>query len=129
MKYLIDTCAFLWWCLDPKRIPAATRERVEDGANEVLLSAASCWEIVIKHGLGRLELPTTPGAFVLDEVQANHFTTIAISPSHTFALEKLPEIHKDPFDRMLVAQAVCEQATLLTNDATIAKYSVKTVWE
>jgi PIN domain nuclease of toxin-antitoxin system len=127
--YLLDTCAFLWWCLEPQRVPAATRTLLEDGTNEVLLSAASCWEIVIKHGLGRLELPTTPAAFVLDEVQANHFKTVPISPSHTFAVERLPDIHRDPFDRILVAQAVCEHATLVTDDATIAQYRVTTVWE
>ena len=66
---------------------------------------------------------------MLVEVQANHFTTFPISPSHTFALEKLPDIHEDPFDRILIAQAVCEHATLVTDDATIVKYRVKTVWE
>ncbi|MFP4562039.1 MAG: type II toxin-antitoxin system VapC family toxin, partial [Spirochaetia bacterium] len=96
--------------------------------NQVFLSSASCWEIVIKYSLGRLDIPSSPDNFILDEIQANSFTVLSISPPHVFELLNLPDIHSDPFDRILIAQSINERIHFLTNDAAIERYNVECVW-
>ncbi len=101
---------------------------IGDQANQVFLSSASCWEIVIKYSIGRLDIPGSPDNFILDEIQANSFTVLPISPPHVFEVLNLPDIHGDPFDRMLIAQSINERMGFLTNDSTIKRYNVNCIW-
>ena len=128
MRCLLDTCTFLWWSLSPELLSDRVLRVIRDQSNEVFLSSASCWEIVIKHALNRLEIPAPPDRFILDEIQENAFSVLAITPTHVFELLNLPDIHSDPFDRILVAQSRFEGLQLLTNDRTIIRYRVDTLW-
>lgn len=120
MKLLLDTHVLLWWLDDPLRILEAARDRIADPGNDVLVSAVSCWEIAIKRGLGKLTAPND-----LDDVITTcGFVELAISISHSLKTENLPLHHRDPFDRMLIAQAVCESATLVSHDRMFELYGI-----
>ncbi|MEI7701008.1 MAG: type II toxin-antitoxin system VapC family toxin [Planctomycetia bacterium] len=120
MKLLIDTHVLLWWFEDPARISEAARDRISDPENEVLVSAVSCWEIAIKRGLGKLTAPEG-----VEEVIAQcGFAELAISISHSLKTETLPFHHRDPFDRMLIAQAFCESAILVSHDRMFEQYGI-----
>ena len=118
MKLLLDTHMAIWWLAGDARMPEATIAAVEE-APEVMISAVSLWEIAIKQGTGRLDLPS---GFV--DALLEDFTELAVRAEHVRALRGLPPIHRDPFDRMLVAQAIVEGSTLVTRDAEIARYDV-----
>ena len=121
MKLLLDTHLLLWAAGQSHRLPAAARELVCDPENDLLFSVASLWEIAIKRGLGRADFQVDPRVLrrgLLD----NGYGELAIAGEHAMAVEGLPPIHKDPFDRMLVAQAQVEGVTLLTMDATLVMY-------
>jgi PIN domain nuclease of toxin-antitoxin system len=121
MKLLLDTYLLLWAAGSPGRLSAAARLLLEDQHNQLLFSAASLWEIVIKRGLGRSDFQVDARVLrrgLLD----NGYEELAITSEHTVATESLPPIHKDPFDRILVAQATVEGITLLTTDALPAQY-------
>lgn len=123
MEYLLDTHTLLYLLGDPNKISPQIREELE--VCPVYISVASLWEIAIKSGLGKLKIPTN---FLeeLDELQLNE---LAITSVYTRELSNLEPIHNDPFDRMLISQARCEQLTLVTNDSQIIKYSgVRVVW-
>lgn len=128
MRALLDTHVFLWWISDDERLSEKAREIISDGRNELLFSAASGWEISIKAGLGRLELPEDLERFVADQVSRNAFQVLPIYLSHALHVRKLPHHHRDPFDRILVSQAVLEEAPLLSVDPQIQNYSVDTIW-
>ena len=115
MKLLLDTHLLLWAAGDPGRLSPVARALIEDAGNELFFSAASLWEISIKHGLGRADFQADPRVLrraLLD----NGYSELPIISEHAVAIEGLPPIHKDPFDRMLVAQATVEGITLLTAD-------------
>jgi len=121
MKLLLDTHLLLWAAGSPEQLPAAARLLLEDPHNELLFSAASLWEIVIKHGLGRSDFQVDARVLrrgLLD----NGYQELAITSEHTVFLASLPAIHKDPFDRILVAQATVEGILLLTADPVLAQY-------
>lgn len=121
MKLLLDTHLLLWAASEPKRIPKSARILIEDPENEVMFSAASLWEITIKRGLGRQDLRVDPRVLrraLLD----NGYSELPITSEHVIHIEQLPPKHKDPFDRVLIAQAVVEGITLLTNDQKLAAY-------
>ena len=121
MKLLLDTHLLIWAAIDSHRLSAKARKLLTDPANELLYSAASLWEIAIKHGLGRADFQVD--ARVLRRgLQDNGYQELPITGAHTVAIESLPPIHKDPFDRILVAQATVEGITLLTSDVLVAKY-------
>ena len=128
MNVLLDTHAFLWWIADDVRLSQAARDAISDPDNEILVSAASAWEIAIKVGIGRLTLPAPAKRFVPRQVQRNGFVALPIQLEHALAVEDLPKHHKDPFDRMLVAQARAEKLTLITDDPLIQRYNVETLW-
>lgn len=119
---LLDTHVFLWAISGDERLTRQQRALFEDGASELWLSAASIWEIVIKCGLGRLRLPGSPVAYVVKQMERNRISMLGIHPSHLAALEELPPYHRDPFDRMLVAQANAEGMKLLSSDPAVLKY-------
>ena len=121
MKILLDTHLLLWAAGQPSRLSAAARRLIDNPRNELMFSAARIWEVVIKHGLGRSDFQADPRLLrrgLLD----NGYSELPILSDHVVAIDSLPLIHKDPFDRLLVAQATVEGITLLTVDSTVAKY-------
>jgi PIN domain nuclease of toxin-antitoxin system len=121
MKLLLDTHLLLWAAAEPDRISLRGRKLIDDPRNELLFSAASLWELAIKRGLGRNDFQVDTRLLrrgLLD----NGYNELPIVSQHVVAIESLPTIHKDPFDRILVAQVTVEGITLLTTDATVAKY-------
>ena len=129
MKVLLDTHAFLWWIIDSPLIPLQVRNIISDSDNELFLSAASCWEIAIKAKIGRIKLPNKPRIFVPEQMALNAMQGLPIQISHALHVFGLPHFHRDPFDRMIVAQAQLEKLPILTSDSLIAQYKVKTIWE
>ena len=119
MKLLLDTHLLLWAAGEPKRLPKGIRTLLEDRDNELLFSAASLWEVVIKSGLGRKDF-RVEARLLRRGLVDNGYSDLPIVSDHVVAIESLPPIHKDPFDRALVAQATVEGITLLTNDPVVA---------
>lgn len=122
MKLLLDTQILLWAAGQPEHLSRAARKLLQDSDNELLFSAASLWEIAIKRGLGREDFRVEPRLLrrgLLD----NGYTELAISSQHAVSIDTLPPIHKDPFDRLLLAQALTEGITLVTSDEQLALYS------
>ena len=128
MKLLLDTHALLWWISDDDRLSARARALVGDGANEVFVSAVSAWEIVVKAGIGRLEVPDPIDRFVVSQLEANAFHALAITMRHALGLASLPDVHRDPFDRMLASQALLDDLALVSGDRVFAGYPVATEW-
>lgn len=128
MRCLLDTHAFLWWIADDDRLSARARSVLSAGTNEVLFSAASAWEIAIKAGLGKAEVPTPLPEFLTSQLRVNAFEVLPVHLRHASAVAALPPHHGDPFDRMLVAQATQEGLTLVSGDAQIARYDIAVIW-
>jgi PIN domain nuclease of toxin-antitoxin system len=120
----LDTHVFLWAILDDPKLASTHRALLTDPDCDLFLSAASLWESLIKSGLGKLPLPKPAATFLLTQMAANRVNLLPISGEHLVELEILPPIHRDPFDRMLIAQARAEQMPILTADAEIKKYEV-----
>lgn len=121
MKLLLDTHLLLWAAGSPEQLPAAARALLEDSQNELLFSAASLWEIAIKRGLGRSDFKVD-ARLLRRGLLDNGYQELAITSEHAVFIDSLPPLHKDPFDRMLVAQATVEGVILLTADALVAQY-------
>lgn len=126
MRLLLDTQVFLWLQTEPERLGAQLAV-VEDRRTELLLSAASSWEIAIKHGLGRLPLPEPPAQYVPARIRAIGASAVPIEHGHALAVASLPPVHRDPFDRLLIAQADALGAAILTADPFVARYPVQTL--
>ena len=127
MNGLLDTHAFIWWDSDPDRLSEAARSFLLEPANIVFLSVVSVWEMVVKHALGKLHLHR-PLDIIVREQQANDIRILPIGLDHALAVGDLAPIHKDPFDRLLVAQAIVENAVILTADPAVAQYPVRSIW-
>lgn len=127
MKLLLDTHVWLWLQTAPERLGAALAA-AEDPANDLLLSAASTWEIAIKWRLGKLPLPEPPSTYVPDRMASSGVTPLPINLAHTTGLSELPTHHADPFDRLLVVQAAAEGARLVTADPALRPYDVDVLW-
>ncbi|MDD5402924.1 MAG: type II toxin-antitoxin system VapC family toxin [Sulfuricella sp.] len=121
MKLLLDTHLLLWAAGSPEQLPAAARTLLEDSQNELLFSAASLWEIAIKRGLGRSDFKVD-ARLLRRGLLDNGYQELAVTSEHAVFIDSLPPLHKDPFDRMLVAQATVEGVILLTADALVAQY-------
>jgi PIN domain nuclease of toxin-antitoxin system len=119
MRLLVDTHILLWWLANDRRISPKAASLLKDPTNEVLVSAASVWEIAIKYGLGRITLSQN---VLIDAVHKCGFSQLPITFEHCSHLADLPSIHRDPFDRILVAQSLSEPAMLLTNDRILKDY-------
>jgi PIN domain nuclease of toxin-antitoxin system len=128
VRLLLDTCTFLWVIGGSDQLSPRAREAFTDPANDVFLSAASAWEIAVKHRLGRLPLPESPARFVPAQRAAHGIEPLPIDEEAALHVAKLPDRHRDPFDRMLVAQALVGGFTLLTPDDAIRKYRARTLW-
>lgn len=120
MNLLLDTHVLLWWLDDPSRLSKAARKAIGDGGNQVYVSAAVVWEIAIKKAIGKLDAPDD----LENVLQANRFQTLPITVQHAMGILVLPDHHRDPFDRILIAQALVEGFKLVSFDPQIAKYPV-----
>jgi PIN domain nuclease of toxin-antitoxin system len=128
MKVLLDTHTFLWWITDSERLSQKARRIISNRHNIVLFSAASGWEIAIKMKLGRLQLQEPMGSFIINQLAVNAFEVLPCHLNHALHVYSLPEHHRDPFDRMLIAQSQLEDLPLITSDPLLALYSVKIIW-
>jgi PIN domain nuclease of toxin-antitoxin system len=126
VRLLLDTHVFLWLQTQPERL-GDHLALLEDASNDLLVSAASAWEIAIKHASGRLALPEPPERFVPTRIREIGAEPLAIEHAHALAVSRLPDLHSDPFDRMLIAQAGTLDATLVTADERVIRYPVRTV--
>lgn len=127
MRLLLDTHALLWWLLDDPALPASARRAIER-AETVYVSSASVWEIAIKQRLGKLPELTLGVAELPDLIAQCRFVPLAVTDRHAAAVARLPQHHRDPFDHMLIAQALAETLALVTRDERFATYGVKTRW-
>lgn len=127
MKLLLDTHAFIWWDGDPAKLSPRALAALRDPANTVWFSTVSVWEMVIKSQLGKLTL-RLPFSQIVAQQQANGLQVLAVSLAHVLAVEGLLAVHKDPFDRLLVAQANVEAAEFVTADLIFARYPVRVLW-
>jgi PIN domain nuclease of toxin-antitoxin system len=128
MRLLLDTHSFIWWIDDDGRLSAPARAIVRDRANEVFVSIASIWEIAIKVGVGRLRMPSELRAFLADQIARTRFSLLPIAFEHVVAVHALPQHHRDPFDRLLIAQCQREGLSLVSRDSKFARYDVDLLW-
>lgn len=128
MRVLLDTHAFLWWINGDVRLSERAREIFSDGDNELLFSVASGWEMAIKAGLGKLTVSGSLGPFIAAHLAENAVEVLPINLSHAVGVTELPDHHRDPFDRLLISQAIVEKLPILSVDPEISRYPTETVW-
>jgi len=128
MRALIDTHVLLWWLLDDPRLSPRVHALMGDGGNQLLWSAASSWEIAIKVRIGKIRLPVAPRQYIPSKLREQNLISLPIEQSHALQVAELPLYHRDPFDRLLVAQCQVEGLPLLTSDSLLARYDVEVVW-
>ncbi len=128
MKLLLDTHVFLWLIADDRRLSTTAKRVILDSDSELLLSTASVWEVLLKVQIGKLPLPTPVGIFLQRQFTDNAITSLPLTLEHVLRLENLPMHHRDPFDRILIAQAIAESVPIVTADRQFAKYDVETIW-
>jgi PIN domain nuclease of toxin-antitoxin system len=124
----LDTCTFLWIIDGSSELSEVARVEFSDPANEILMSSVSAWEIAVKHKLGRLELSLPPREYVPKQRAKHGIASLGLEEEAALQVDRLPSIHRDPFDRMLVAQAIYHGLILLTPDPEIEKYPVRVLW-
>jgi len=128
MNVLLDTCTFLWALSDVPRLPPRVAALVRDPDNQVFLSAASAWEIAVKVAAGRLTLPERPDRYIPAMRVQRGITALPIDEESAFHASRLPSLHRDPFDRLLVSQAIVHGLTILTPDPIVSQYPARTFW-
>jgi PIN domain nuclease of toxin-antitoxin system len=128
MNILLDTCTFLWIVTDSDDLSENARRLFADPGNEVYLSVASAWEIIVKNRLGKLPLPEPIHDFIRTNRTLHRIDTYPLDEAAVLQLTRLPDLHKDPFDRILICQAIAGSMTILTPDTHITRYPVKTEW-
>ncbi len=128
MKYLLDTMVWLWSLGPTEKIGHDGLEVISRGAEDIYLSVASSWEVAIKTQLGKFQLPEEPVGYVPRRLAEQGIRPLAITLDHSLRVYELPLHHSDPFDRLIIAQAIAEKMTILTADRAFAKYSVDVVW-
>ena len=128
MRVLVDTHVFLWWVEGDRALPAKVRAALADQHNECLISLVSAWELAIKASLGKLRLALPVKRYVVENVAANGFRMMDIQIAHVERVETLASHHGDPFDRLLIAQALEEDLPVVTADPIFRKYGVKRIW-
>ncbi len=128
MRVLLDTHVFLWWIDDDPRISERVRGVISDGGNDLLFSAASGWEIAIKASLGRLRVSGALAPYLTEQLSRNAIGVLPVHLSHALRVHALPDHHTDPFDRLLVAQALVEDVPLVSGDPEVSRYPVEVIW-
>lgn len=125
---LLDTSTFLWWIAGDSRLPKPVKDHLLDPSSEVFLSSVSTWEIVVKNDLGKLPLPAPAASYVATQRSRHRIESLPLTESAVVHLQKLPPLHRDPFDRMLICQCLEHGLRLVTSDAQIAAYPVPILW-
>ena len=128
MKYLLDTVAWLWSVSTPEKLNASCRQVLDNPHEEIYLSAATTWEVSIKARLGKLHLPAAPARCIPTFMAKQGLRPLPITLIHSVKIYDLPLYHHDPFDRLLISQAICDDLTVLTADRNFEKYPVKLLW-
>ena len=128
MKLLLDTCTALWAAIDAPQLSRNARELFKDPGNEAYLSAISAWEICLKYAMGKLPLPSPPEVFIPELRKQGILQSLPVDEAATLHLNRLPALHRDPFDRMLICQAIAEGMVIVTPDENIRRYPVRTAW-
>jgi PIN domain nuclease of toxin-antitoxin system len=128
MTLLLDTHAFLWFCQNDPLLSAIAKKLIEDPTNRKLVSVASCWEIAIKAGLGKLKLGEPSATYLPNALARTGFDLLPISLAHATGVESLPPHHKDPFDRLLVSQALADAIPIVSADGIFDQYGVSRLW-
>ena len=128
MKLLLDTHAFIWWATEPEKLSPKAQGLFADSSNSLLLSVVGIWEMQIKSQLGKLRLNLPLRELIESQQQTNGLQILVVALEHVLALENLPAHHKDPFDRLLIAQAVVEGAFLVSMDSAFTAYTVELLW-
>lgn len=128
LRLLLDTHTFIWWDSDPTQLSPTALAYCSDPANELIVSVVSLWEMQIKHQLGKLTLRLPLSEIMATQQATNGAIILPILPAHIFRLDDLPSVHKDPFDRLLIAQAMVEETILLSADPVFSAYSVRVMW-
>ncbi|MDJ0659960.1 MAG: type II toxin-antitoxin system VapC family toxin [Crocosphaera sp.] len=128
MKLLLDTHAFLWWVADEPQLSQTAKNMISNSDNTVYFSVVSAWEIIIKVGTGKLSLPENPEIYIPSRLISNQFETLPVFMSHVLQINRLANFHKDPFDRLLIAQSLVEDIPIVTIDGLITQYAVKIIW-
>ena len=128
MRVLLDTHVLLWWIADDPRVSRRAARAIANPRNDVFVSAVSAWETVTKASSGRLRLPGDPRVVFLEQLESNGFSQLPITIRHAIATAALPGIHRDPFDRLLIAQAIEEDLALVSGDDVLGRYPVRVLW-
>jgi PIN domain nuclease of toxin-antitoxin system len=128
MRAILDTHAILWWVTNNPQLSQTVRDIIADSDSTLYFSVASSWEIIIKFNTGKLPLPEPPTQFIQSCLSVNRFESLAINLPHVLQINTLPDHHKDPFDRILTAQAQVESIPILKVDRMIIEYPVQTIW-
>lgn len=129
MRLLLDTQAFLWWVFADERLSPAAQALIADDANECWVSLASAWEMAIKSSLGKLQVTEPVADFFAAECRNNHFRVLEFGLAHIGLVERLPFHHRDPFDRLLIAQAQQDKLTVVSSDTAFDTYGLHRVWD
>lgn len=124
MKLLLDTHCWLWWLSEPQELTPSMQQAISNPENELFLSVASIWEIAIKVAIGKLTIPQPLAKLVAEQLPIDGINTLDIRTIHALKVKELPVHHRDPFDRILIAQAICENLTIITRDRRFAAYPV-----
>ena len=125
---MLDTHVFLWWVLDNPKLSKTAKNFIANPDNSIYLSAVSGWEMAIKWSIGKLTLPAQPDVFVKQQLEINNFSSLPIQMAHGLYVHELPVIHKDPFDRLLIAQSKIEDLLLISAGSFFKEYSVSLLW-
>ena len=128
MRLLLDTHALIWWWIDSRKLPQSTRKLIADARNEILVSAASAWEIATKQRLDKLGLPEHTLQSYDTLLAADGFTPISITTTHALRAGAYPQPHRDPFDRMLAAQSELEKVALISRDPAMSQFGIEVIW-
>lgn len=128
MNILFDTHCWLWWLVEPEKLSQTAIATIQNNQNQLYLSVASIWEIGIKYKLGKLDLPISPEILIPQQMQIDKISSLSISVAHALNASILPSYHKDPFDRMLIAQSQLESMTIINNDSMFNSYNVQVLW-
>jgi PIN domain nuclease of toxin-antitoxin system len=128
MKVLLDTHAFIWWVTNDPQLSQTAKATIANPANTVLFSVINGWEIVIKQGTGKLTLPEPAETYIPSRIAANQFTILPVQLSHILQVASLPDLHRDPFDRLLIAQSQVENIPIISIDRYVVQYPVNVIW-
>jgi PIN domain nuclease of toxin-antitoxin system len=128
MKLLLDTHVLIWWSLDSVKLTKKIYELLTDPNNTLVVSIASIWEMQVKVQLGKLDLDRKVSELITHQQQINNLEVLSIDPAHVYALESLPNEHRDPFDRIIIAESIVEEIPLLSADKVFERYPVERIW-